>query len=507
MNTLDVWDRRVIVLVFALFLWRLGYLFLVPLDLAPDEAYYWDWSRRLAWCYYSKPPMVAWAMALSTGLLGSTAFAVRLPAVIFGIVGLWFLYLLGKRIYGAKAGFFAVLAWIATPGSSALGLIMTIDAPLVAFWSLALYSLWRALENGGGDSRWWVLSSLATGLGILSKPTMLAFLPLLPLFLWLSPLDRRLFHKIRPYAFMACSLLALIPILWWNNQNDWVTFHHGGQHFSTGQKGFSLSAITFFKFLGSQLGLISPITWSLIAGVSVLCILRQDRKDRSIVYTAVFCAIPLAGILLLSLRQGVHGNWPAPFYLTGFILLGAWKTGELSCGLRFDRLRILFFPGLILGAFFAMLIYVLPFLMNVTSLRGGNFDATVRVRGWQDMGKEVGTVWQGMQGREKMFLLSTRRQFVSALAFYMPDQPRVYHWPSRAGRVESQYEVWGGPTDKIGWDSLIVTDTTRGLPDDLRSVFEKVEPLGEVNIPLGENKNRQILLYRGYLLRNWPEKS
>jgi hypothetical protein len=30
-----------------------------PLDLAPDEAHYWDWSRHLDWSYYSKGPLVA----------------------------------------------------------------------------------------------------------------------------------------------------------------------------------------------------------------------------------------------------------------------------------------------------------------------------------------------------------------------------------------------------------------------------------------------------------------
>ena len=61
---------------------RLAYLASnCPLDLAPDEAHYWDWSRHLDWSYYSKGPLVAllirgscelfgpWSVAL-TGTLG-----------------------------------------------------------------------------------------------------------------------------------------------------------------------------------------------------------------------------------------------------------------------------------------------------------------------------------------------------------------------------------------------------------------------------------------------------
>src|SRR5947208_1514972 len=40
---------------------RLTYLaWYSPLDLSPDEAHYWDWSRRLDWSYYGKGPLVAW---------------------------------------------------------------------------------------------------------------------------------------------------------------------------------------------------------------------------------------------------------------------------------------------------------------------------------------------------------------------------------------------------------------------------------------------------------------
>src|ERR1700681_3909440 len=72
---------------------RLCYLaFYCPLDLAPDEAHYWDWSRQLDWSYYSKGPLVAWLIRAGTELAGpwserltgSPVLAVRLPAVICG---------------------------------------------------------------------------------------------------------------------------------------------------------------------------------------------------------------------------------------------------------------------------------------------------------------------------------------------------------------------------------------------------------------------------------------
>ena len=508
-----IWDRRFIVLAAALFLLKLGYVLTVPLDLVPDEAYYWDWSRQLDWCYYSKPPMVAWVIALSTRFLGSTPFAVRLPAVLFSIAILCCLYLLGKRLFGAKTGFYASLIEVASPGGCALGLMMTIDAPLLCFWALGLYFLWkalegdrRALEGGGRHHYWWFLSCLVTGLGLLSKPTTLAFLPLLFLFLFAGRTDRSFLRRFWPYAFVILSLTALIPVLWWNSRHDWITFQHAGGHFPVEKPGFPLSITTFLKFLGSQLGINSPIMWVLLAGLSGLCLRRFGRQTRPVQYLLMFSAVPLAGIFLLSFRQGVHANWPAPFYLAGVILLAAWGVGKVSCSPGFDRWRALFRPGIILGGTLALMTYAVPFFLPLTPLGGGGSDPTTRLRGWKEMGKEVGALYENLPGRDRIFIIGAQRQVVSELAFYLPTQPRVYHWPYIRGIVDSQYEVWDGPTDKIGWDSLIVTEASLKLPKDLRAAFTRIEPLKKVVIPLGPGGNRELALYRGYDLRHWRER-
>lgn len=51
-----------ILLAAGLMLARLVALFRTPLELYPDEAQYWLWSRTPDFGYYSKPPMVAWAI-------------------------------------------------------------------------------------------------------------------------------------------------------------------------------------------------------------------------------------------------------------------------------------------------------------------------------------------------------------------------------------------------------------------------------------------------------------
>ena len=59
---------------------RLVWLAVQPADLYPVEAQYWFWSLHPALGYYSKPPLIAWLIALTTSLFGDSEFAIRLSA-------------------------------------------------------------------------------------------------------------------------------------------------------------------------------------------------------------------------------------------------------------------------------------------------------------------------------------------------------------------------------------------------------------------------------------------
>src|SRR5258705_12245677 len=75
--------RAAVLLIAALTLVRLVTLFSTPLELYPDEAQYWLWSRTLDFGYYSKPPVIAWAIWATTRLGGDAEAWVRLSAPIF----------------------------------------------------------------------------------------------------------------------------------------------------------------------------------------------------------------------------------------------------------------------------------------------------------------------------------------------------------------------------------------------------------------------------------------
>ena len=73
-----IWGSRFIQLlafVALVTVYRFLVVHISGISLFFDEAQYWDWSRQLAWGYFSKPPVVAALIGLSsavggTGLMG-----------------------------------------------------------------------------------------------------------------------------------------------------------------------------------------------------------------------------------------------------------------------------------------------------------------------------------------------------------------------------------------------------------------------------------------------------
>lgn len=498
------WERRAYILLGLLFVWRLVFIAIAPLDLAPDEAYYWDWSRHPAWGYYSKPPLIAWINMLSSGLLPVSVFSVRLPAAIFSLLSLLAIHGLARRLFSSRTAFWAVAATVAAPGNCALGYVMTIDAPLFCFWSIALYCLWRALEDTPGHLRWWLAAALAAAFGVLAKQMMLVFLLLAPLFLLISREDRRHLSTPGPYVLTVLTLAALLPPLGWNMEHDWITFKHTAHHFESHSEGAFYLLKTSFDFISGQMLLVSPLSCFLLILLAFFLVAGFKLQGRKVRFLLLFSGISLLGFLLLSLRQRVNANWPAVFYPAGMILLAAWGNGEISSDRRFDRWRKLFIPGVLVGALFALLTYSLPFFLETSRLGGSRLDPTGEVKGWRQLALEVEKVRSELKGKEKIFLVAAKRQVVSELAFYLPDRPRVYKFPGPKNGINSQYDLWEQPTDKNGMDGLIVLNEGMSLPDELAGAFVSFRKLKELEIPLGPGGSRHYNLYVGRGLKEWP---
>jgi hypothetical protein len=502
-NRAPDWTARFFILLAVVTVLRLAYLAVFPCGLVGDEAYYWDWGRRLDWGYFSKPPFIAWMMAGAGWLGGDTVFGLRMWSVLFGSGSILFAFLLGRRLYGEKTGFFAGALVAAMPGAVLLNLLLTIDAPLVFFWSAALY-LFHRLDRGG-EGLWRRLAvaaglTLVLGLGHLSKQMMWLFPPLAVLYLLFDfgSSRERLKNPLLWSAF-AASYLFLIPTLLWNARHGWITFLHTEHHFKSA--GLAAFPKNFGGFAGMQLGAVSPIVAGLLFLAAVGGVFLWRRLQSRERFLVAFSGVPLLAILLLTLRQAINGNWAAAFYPAGLVLVAGVCLCEDAFPAHHRRLRRWLVPGLWVAVILCALVYFLPAAVHLKGGEGAKYDPYARLRGWDRFAEEVQKIRATLPRADAPVIVAGHRYYASELAFYLPGQPRVYHWPTSQGAIDSQYELWGGFTGLEQSEvTVVVIGSNEPVPETLRAALGWSTPAGTAVVEVGNGRMIRADLYRAFYI-------
>ena len=421
---------------------RVVVIVLGPVELSADEAQYWEWSRRLDWCYMTKPPGVALLIRIGTMIFGHTALGVRSWAIVLSLLSSVCLYRLGTLLYPPAVGLCAALLLQAIPLFSAYGLGMTPDTPLLFFWCWGLLLFVLAFETQ--RSQWWILLSLCLGLGLLCKGAMIYFHVCMVVFLVVDANRRKRLYDLKMWGALIGSLLFLAPVVIWNWQNDWVMFRHDAVH-AHGNEGFQISLPDCINYLGSQLGAITPV-------VLVLVVVALIRHRRRCALCFWFSVPILVFFVVKSLQSKVQGNWAMVGYISALFPVCAWCLEQWK---RFHRsMKNTVILGLGLSVFISSLphcpwiLFHTPVVQRVGSLK--------KLTGWRQLGQQV----SGLSGdvNEPFFIVSNSYQVAAELAFYMESHPVTYCLYTE-GRRMNQYDLWPGFEDRIGWNALYVTES------------------------------------------------
>ncbi|MEM6911668.1 MAG: glycosyltransferase family 39 protein [Verrucomicrobiota bacterium] len=494
--------KQVVWLALGLLLFRSLFLALSPLELSGDESYYWDWGRQLDWGYYSKPPLIAWLMGAVSQLLGSTTWGVRMGSALLGSASLLVYFGLARSLFGGKIATAGLLAIAVLPGATAASILLTIDAPLLFFWGLGLWAFWESLQAQGAPKWGWRgLLGVAMGLGLLTKQMMMA-LPLLGMvYLAISPEHRREFRSPSLWLALLLGGLLYLPNLLWNQANGWIMAQHTSEHF----RGSGFDFYTFLKrlgdFLGGQAGLLSPIFWVLALWMGVDTLRNRDllRQNPAFRFAWLASVLPVLAIALLLFQRRINANWPAVFYATLALTLTAWVLLRGKKGpLRWFRRGWWVALGLTLGVHIAVLaLEILPADQRPKPVQ--------RVSGWQELAAQVESRRRELNPEGDALLITFGHRYrASQLAFYLPDQPRVYRWPDRG--IESQYEIWGGPDLPHEGEVLFLYPTdAEGVPPSLATHVEEILGQRSHECPTCAIPSFTLVHARG--LREWPQTS
>ena len=195
----------------ALLIVRIVALWFNATDLFFDEAQYWSWGKEPAFGYYSKPPLIAWIIGLTTAVCGDSTFCVRLPAPLLHTATAAVIFLIGRRFLSEAAGLAAALAFVTLPGVSLSSGIISTDVPLLLAWALAL---WAVMELLDGDA-WWpsLLLGIALGVGLNAKYAMAFFVASLAVYMAVTPSARRLLGDARLWVALGLGAYVVAKAL------------------------------------------------------------------------------------------------------------------------------------------------------------------------------------------------------------------------------------------------------------------------------------------------------
>jgi 4-amino-4-deoxy-L-arabinose transferase-like glycosyltransferase len=476
--------RIAFTLVAVLTVLRLAVLFITPLELYPDEAQYWLWSRTLDFGYFSKPPMIAWLIAGTTTFGNDEAF-VRLAAPLLNAGTALALYGVGTRLYGTRTGLAACAIYSLMPGIQLASGVITTDTPLLFFLSLALLAYVTLLAKRSLPAALGL--GVALGLAMLSKYAAAYAVGAIVLHLVLSKEARTAWSWRTALTAIAAFLVVLAPNLIWNAQHQFSTLEHtaSNAHWSSQLGGLT----ELGDFLGSQFGVFGPVPFAVLIGGALFLAFRK-RLTKEDVLLLCFALPPLLVVATQAFISRSNANWAASAYVAGSVLAAAWL-------IRW-RAKWWLVGGLALQAVVASL-FLMWAAYPQTADAMGMSNSFKRARGWSQTvdaivdraRREPGLTAVAVDDR---FLFNTAAYYGRGY-FGMPGSPPLKMWVSSA-HAQNQAEAEAPLTPELG--GKVLAASLEGVyRERMAADFKSAEVVEISRVRLDPKRTRRVELLIG----------
>jgi 4-amino-4-deoxy-L-arabinose transferase-like glycosyltransferase len=426
--------------------------------------------------------VIAWFIAAGTALFGQNPFGIRFFAVILSTAAGVGLFLLARRLFSDRVGFWTLLLAGLSPMFAVGSILMTIDTPLICFWTFAALAFWSAKDS----TRFlpWIVTGLLVGLSTLSKYTGALELVSFALFcLWHAPSRKQLLNG-RFLVLLLVVGLCLVPVIYWNWEHQWPTLRFLTHRGALDEKAH-FRPLDVLVFLGGQAAVISPIIF--VALIVVLFwpgLKTADDTGQTRFLLALFLPLFLL-YFLLSFQKASQANWPAAAYVGGFIFLATkWdalmergrngtKESEPEIAAKRRKkhkkwgwARWLAIAGLAVA------------LMETAGLQETGWlnlppgkDPLDRVRGARDLAAQVSAI-ETETGVK--VVIANAYMTASLLSFYLPGQPDTYMPLSSA--PYNQLILWPTYREVHPHEDAIFVSETNRIPNSLKDDFPDIEP-------------------------------
>jgi 4-amino-4-deoxy-L-arabinose transferase-like glycosyltransferase len=442
-----------------LFLAFISTLYNAFVPLHGDEAYYWMWSHHLQAGYYDHPPMIAYFIYL-TNFISESEWGVRLVNVFSFSVAALYIFKLSSEMFDEKTALNAVIIFSSVILVHAGYIITTPDSPLILFWSLSLYYSYRAIFNGTWSD--YVLAGFMLGFMMISKYTSILFIAAVLLFIILKRSD--ILFNIKFYASIIIASIIVLPMLFWNYQNDWISFNFQLEHGSS--ESYKISLASAFEYIGGQFMVFSPVFAALL-----FFFLVKDKfyfKENKLFFLVLVTLFTLLFFLYKSLFKSMALNYAAPAYVSAVILL-AYIISK-------HQLQKSFKVGLVVAILLTLIgrLGILFYLEIFQDRMYGNKEA-------------VALVQKHAQSGDAFY--GDHLTIAALLKYYLTDHPDT---DLATSSRFSQYDMWRQENSLK--DGLVLTRDPEEI--SLRERYKSVDLVDTLEVKKGPNGTKTFYIYR-----------
>ena len=441
-----------------------------------DEAQYWSWSKNLDWGYFSKPPLIAWLIFISSKICGNEEHCIRALSPIFHLFSSLLIAMTIFQINkDLKSSFYGSILYLLMPGVAYSSFFMTTDVPLLFFSSLITFCL-TYLYKVKKSKFIWILLGVAFGMGMLSKYAILYYIfSLIIATALINKIRLSLFRRELIYVIII-SITIFLPNLIWNFEHGLVTFNHTFDNANLNNLRIDLLGPP--SFLLSQFILFGPIPFFL----ALLIFIKKDKRGQLNSLFVILFFFPIFMMFLLGFFSRVNANWAVVGFAPGVVLLVSYYYKNKS--------------NFIWSSVFLTQI-IIATLINyfVIFSDSNNFDPFAKYRNINEFGEKIGMI---VSTYDNVGFMSDDREDYAYMLYYMEPKPvRMAKWNGNI-KIDDHFDLTTDTDDLAGLDVILLTRTEPTQSMLVRC--KKHSKISEIIVGLGRNKERR---YNLYLLEDW----
>ena len=363
------------------------------LELGNDEVYYYTYAIQPDWNHFDHPPMVGWMIRIFTfNLHWLSALSMRIGGILAAAISTIVLFEAGTLLKNEKAGWIAALLYNLSIYTSIIaGLFVLPDSPQLLFFTLSIYVMLNWVMKPHIFTLFgWILLGLFIGLATMSKVH--------GLFLWVGFGLFILFNQIKTlkekglYLAILITIVCIIPIIYWNVQNDFITYKYHSKRVT--HTGISLSS--FFQQIGGEFFYQNPLVYIAIF-ISLFRIkkVRFQAKNAQAINLLLWLSVPLILIFWgLSLFNATLPHWTGPAFISLFLIAGVYWSSYSRKAIPVLLKWAIGFMGLAIFGFL-VLVKVVPTQLGSSKIENlGEYNPINDVTGWAYFSDEFNKIVQ-----------------------------------------------------------------------------------------------------------------